>query len=62
MYPKVAGIIASNGPYNSVEDVYKLPGLSKRDKDLFKKYEGYFTVNKAQMRTFNERINERVST
>jgi len=62
MYPKVAGKIASNGPYQTVKDMYKIDGLDDRDIKLMKKYEQYFTVNKASLRTFNERINSRVST
>jgi photosystem II PsbU protein len=61
MYPTAAGKIASHGPYGSVSDIYKIEGLTANDKKLFKKYEKYFTVN-APGRTFNERINGRVST
>jgi photosystem II PsbU protein len=61
MYPRVAGLIASNGPYNSVQDIYKIEGLTARDKQLFKKYEKEFTLNPPG-RMFDERINERVST
>jgi len=62
LYPTVAGKLASNGPYNSVKDMYKIEGLTARDKEMMKKYEKYFTVNPASLRTFNERINNRVST
>ena len=62
MYPSAAGKIASNGPYQSVKDIYKIPGLTENDKKMFKKYEKDLTANKAQYRTFNERINSRVST
>ena len=55
------GIIASNGPYNSVQDIYKLDGLTSNDVKMFKKYEREFTVNPPG-RMFDERINERVST
>lgn len=62
MYPTAAGKIASNGPYNTVQDLYKIPGLTENDKKLFKKYEKEFTCLPASARTFNERINSRVST
>jgi len=62
MYPRVAGKIASNGPYDSVKDMYKIEGLTDRDKSVMKKYESAFTVNEPGPRTFNERINARVST
>lgn len=62
MYPSAAGKIASNGPYQSVKDIYKIPGLTENDKKMFKKYEKDLTANKAQYRTFNERVNSRVST
>uniref|UniRef100_A0A7S0AF01 Photosystem II 12 kDa extrinsic protein n=1 Tax=Minutocellus polymorphus TaxID=265543 RepID=A0A7S0AF01_9STRA len=62
MYPSAAGKIASNGPYQSVKDIYKIPGLTENDKKVFKMYEKELTANKAQYRTFNERINSRVST
>jgi photosystem II PsbU protein len=62
MYPSAAGKIASNGPYGSVKDIYKIPGLTENDKKVFKMYEKDLTANKAQYRTFTERINSRVST
>ena len=61
MFPHAAGKIASNGPYDSVDDIYKIPGLTENDKKLFKKYEKTFTVNPPG-RAFDERINNRVST
>lgn len=61
MFPHAAGKIASNGPYNAVKDIYKIDGLTDNDKKLFKQYESAFTVNPPG-RTFNERINSRVST
>lgn len=61
MFPHAAGKIASNGPYASVQDIYKIPGLTQKDIELFRKYEKYFTVNPPG-RAFKERINARVST
>jgi len=50
MYPSAAGKIASNGPYGSVKDIYKIPGLTENDKKVFKMYEKDLTANKAQVR------------
>jgi photosystem II PsbU protein len=61
MYPHAAGKLASNGPYSSVKDIYSIQGLTDNDVKLFKKYERSFTVNPPG-RTFDERINARVST
>lgn len=61
MYPSAAGKIASNGPYSTVKDIYKIQGLKDSDVKLFKKYESNFTVNPPG-RAFTERINARVST
>jgi len=61
LYPTVAGKIASNGPYSSLEDLYSIPGLSKDAKALIKKYESKLTVLPPG-RGFNERINQRQST
>jgi hypothetical protein len=61
MFPTAAGKIASNGPYESVKDIYKIPNLTSHDIEMFHKYERQFTVNPPG-RTFYERINARVST
>lgn len=61
MFPHAAGKIASNGPYMSVKEIYKIPGLTKNDIAMFKKYESSFTANPPG-RMFGERINNRVST
>jgi len=44
MYPTVAGKIVTNGPYSSVGDLYKIPGLSSREAEVIKKYENKFTT------------------
>jgi photosystem II PsbU protein len=46
LYPTVAGKIVSNGPYASVNDIYNIPGLTGKEKDLLKKYENRFTAQK----------------
>jgi hypothetical protein len=61
MFPHAAGQIASHGPYKSIKDVYKIPTLTKNDKEVIKYYEKFFTVNPPG-RVFDERINSGVST
>jgi len=61
-FPHAAGMIASNGPYDKVSDIYKIPGITENDKKLFKEFESEFTALPAMFRQFNERINARVST
>ena len=57
LYPSVAGKIASNGPYNSVNDLYNIPGLSGKEKELIKKYESRFTAQKPSADYVIDRIN-----
>lgn len=62
MFPHAAGKIASHGPYKTVADIYKIPNLTDHDRQMFKKYEHLFAVNPPGRRTFDERLNARVST
>merc|ERR1719367_1145227 len=39
MYPTAAGFIATHGPYSKVGDIYDIPGLDDKVKEIFKKYE-----------------------
>lgn len=57
MYPGPAGKIASNGPYNSVSDIYNIPGLSSEEKNVMKKYESRFTALKPSADYVIDRIN-----
>jgi photosystem II PsbU protein len=43
MYPTLAGKIVLGGPYDSVDDVLQLD-LTDRQRELFNKYKGNFTV------------------
>ncbi|KAL1520300.1 hypothetical protein AB1Y20_021895 [Prymnesium parvum] len=61
MYPHAAGIIASNGPYKTVDDLFALRAATANDKALFKKYRDELTVLPPG-RGFYERINARQST
>ena len=59
MYPTLAGKIVLGGPYENVDDVLKLD-LTERQKELFDKYKGNFTVTPASI-ALNEgfdRIND----
>jgi len=57
MYPTVAGKIVSNGPYNSVGDLYKIPGLSGKESDIIKKYESRFTTREPSADFVIDRFN-----
>jgi len=43
-YPTLAGKILQNAPYNTVEDVLEIPGLSERQKNLLQANIEKFTV------------------
>jgi photosystem II PsbU protein len=57
VYPNLAGKIAANGPYNSVSDLFNIPGLTSKDKELLKKYESRFTAQKPSADYVIDRIN-----
>lgn len=44
MYPTLAGKIVRNSPFESVEDIFDMPGLSDRQKDILERYKGRFYV------------------
>jgi len=44
MYPSIAGKIVTAGPFKTVADIYNIPGLSGKEKEVIKKYESRFTV------------------
>lgn len=61
MYPVAADKLASNGPYKSVKDIYRIKDLTDRDIKTFKKYEDLFTVNKHPSgRTFTDKTSARI--
>lgn len=57
MYPSVAGKIVTNGPYNSVGDIYNIPGLSSKEKEIIKKYESRLTALKPSADYVIDRFN-----
>jgi photosystem II PsbU protein len=46
MYPTLAGKIIQNAPYQKVEDVLEIPGLSQRQKQVLQANLDKFTVTK----------------
>jgi photosystem II PsbU protein len=48
MYPTVAGKVVTNGPYSSVGDIYNIPGLTGKEKEVLKKYESRFVAKKPE--------------
>jgi len=57
MYPTAAGAIATHGPYKAVTEVYDIPGLSDKLKDIIKKYEKNLVCLPASPAYFLDRIN-----
>ena len=57
LYPAVAGKIASNGPYKNVGDVYNIPGLTSKEKEVIKKYEDRFVAKEPAADYVIDRIN-----
>ncbi len=57
MYPTLARLIIKNAPYASLEDVYKIEGLTDRQKQRLQQYMGEFTLNRPDNSMQRERIN-----
>merc|ERR1712008_451801 len=57
MYPTAAGAIATHGPYSKVSDIYDIPGLEERVKDIMKKYEGQFVCLPPNQAYVLDRVN-----
>jgi photosystem II PsbU protein len=45
-YPNLAKLIITNSPYQKVEDVLNIPGLSDQQKELLNAYLDHFVVTK----------------
>ncbi len=45
LYPTIAGKVVSNAPYDAVEDVLDIPGLSSVEKDRLKQNLDSFTIS-----------------
>ncbi len=46
-YPKLASLVIANSPYDKVEEVLQIPGLSDKQKDLLRDNLDKFTVTPA---------------
>merc|ERR1712008_384870 len=57
MYPTAAGAIATHGPYSKVSDIYDIPGLEERVKDIMKKFEGQFVCLPPNQAYVLDRVN-----
>lgn len=59
LYPTLARVIVKNAPYQQVEDVLKIPGLSDRQKETLQNNLDHFTVTdvEAAMVEGADRIN-----
>lgn len=59
MYPTLASMIVDNAPFEKVEDVLDMPGLSDRQKERLTKYLDQFTVTPESeaLVTGDDRIN-----
>ncbi|MGB3492005.1 MAG: photosystem II complex extrinsic protein PsbU [Elainellaceae cyanobacterium] len=44
MYPTLAGKIVREGPFESLDDVFDMPGLSDRQKEILDRYKDRFFV------------------
>ncbi len=44
MYPTLAGKIVRNSPFESVDALFDMPGLSDRQKDILERYKDRFVV------------------
>lgn len=45
LYPTIAGKVVSNAPYNAVEDVLNIPGLSEVEKNRLEQNIDIFTIS-----------------
>mmetsp|Transcript_20791 Transcript_20791/g.47809 ORF Transcript_20791/g.47809 Transcript_20791/m.47809 type:complete len:176 (-) Transcript_20791:97-624(-) len=57
MYPTIAGLIGSNGPYKSVSDIYNVKGLTEPMKSVLKQYEANLVCFPADPAYFIDRVN-----
>merc|ERR1712241_614532 len=57
MYPTAAGQIATHGPYSKVSDIYDIPGLDEKVKDIMKKYESQFVCLPPSQAYVIDRVN-----
>jgi len=44
LYPTLAGILIKNAPYENVEDILEIPGLTERQKEILRSNMDHFAV------------------
>ena len=57
MFPTIAGLIGTHGPYKAVSDIYSIPGMEEKFKNTVKKYEANLVCLPANPAYFIDRIN-----
>lgn len=45
LYPTIAGKVVSNAPYQNVEDIFEIPGLSEVERDRLEQNIDIFTIS-----------------
>ncbi|CAN1213151.1 photosystem II complex extrinsic protein PsbU [Tumidithrix helvetica PCC 7403] len=60
MYPTLGRIIVENAPYDSLDDVLNISGLTDTQKQTIRDNAGVFTLNKPDNSMNRERINNSV--
>ncbi|MEN9216236.1 MAG: photosystem II complex extrinsic protein PsbU [Gloeomargarita sp. HHBFW_bins_162] len=57
MYPTIAKLVVANAPYDKVEDVLKIPGLTPQQKEILQSHLGEFTLTEPEASLVLDRIN-----
>ncbi|MEN9214927.1 MAG: photosystem II complex extrinsic protein PsbU [Gloeomargarita sp. DG02_1_bins_92] len=57
MYPTIAKLVVANAPYEKVEDVLKIPGLTAQQKEILQSHLGDFTLTEPEASLVLDRIN-----
>ncbi|MEN9208115.1 MAG: photosystem II complex extrinsic protein PsbU [Gloeomargarita sp. GMQP_bins_120] len=57
MYPTIAKLIVANAPYEKVEDVLNIPGLTDQQKEILRSHLDAFTVTEPEAALVIDRIN-----
>jgi photosystem II PsbU protein len=57
MYPTLAKLLVANAPYEKVEDVLKIPGLTPQQKEILQSHLGDFTLTEPEASLVLDRIN-----
>ncbi|MCS7226039.1 MAG: photosystem II complex extrinsic protein PsbU [Gloeomargarita sp. SKYB31] len=57
MYPTIAKLIVANAPYDKVEDVLNIPGLTEQQKEILRSHLDKFTVTEPETALVIDRIN-----